>query len=252
MSTVSAALPRTASAPSHLDRLTRIARLHLVNKSVFIGIPWLIVGMAWAVTMIVMALILGAGGGPDVGQRYSWAVVSPQWYLIVVGIQAVTLTFPFSLGFGATRRDFWLGTSLLFVALSAVNGLAFAILLQLERATGGWFIGARMFDTLWYGTNGFWFDAFSTFSLQLFVLFTGAAIATIYMRWRAKGMLVWGVSLAVIVLAILGTLIYADGWAALGSWLVDLGVVGVFAVLLLPTLFSAALGYLVIRRATPR
>jgi hypothetical protein len=252
MTTVSAALPQLAATPTPRGRLTRIARLHLVNKSVFLGIPWLIVGMAWAVTMIVTALILGAGGEPDIGQRYSWAVVSPQWYLVVVGIQAVTLTFPFSLGFGATRRDFWLGTSLLFVALSAVNGLAFGILVQVENATGGWFIQAHMFDSLWYGSHGFWFDAFSTFSLQLFVLFTGAAIATIYMRWRAKGMLVWGAGLGVVALAFLGTLIYSDGWAALASWFTDLGVVGVFALLLLPTLWSAVLGYLVIRRATPR
>lgn len=250
MTTLTAAAPHN-TASARPGRLLRIARLHLANPSVFLGIPWLIVGMAWLISVII-TMLLTASGVEANGQRYSWAVVSPQWYLVIVGIQAVTYTFPFSLGFGATRRDFWLGTSLLFGALSLVNGFAYAILIQLEKATDGWFVGTHMFDALWYGIEGFWFDVFSTFSLQLFVFFVGAAVATIYMRWRSRGMLVWGVSLAVLILAGFGTITLTDSWLAVSDFFTAIGLVGVFALLLIPTVFSAVLGYLVIRRATPR
>lgn len=49
------------------------------------------------------------------GMRYSWAVVSPQWYLVVAGVQAIAFTFSFALGFSSTRRDYWLGLSVTFV-----------------------------------------------------------------------------------------------------------------------------------------
>jgi len=71
----------------------RIVRLHTVNPSIFFGVPWIILGGAWAVTMVI-ALILRSAGISDAedGFRYSWAVLSPQWYLIVVGVQALAYT----------------------------------------------------------------------------------------------------------------------------------------------------------------
>ena len=97
--------PITRTEPrSRLQEVSRIVRLHAVNPAIFFGVPWIILGAAWAVSMVVGIIITGAGGGgPDLteGMRYSWAVLSPQWYLVVVGVQAVGLTFSFALGFGA-------------------------------------------------------------------------------------------------------------------------------------------------------
>ena len=108
--------------------IMRIVRLHTVNPSIFFLVPAMILGGAWAVTMVI-ALILRGAGIPmeDTGFQYSWAVLSPQWYLIVVGVQAVSYTFPFALGFGATRRDYWIGTSIMFVLASVLFALAKAL-----------------------------------------------------------------------------------------------------------------------------
>ena len=110
---VAAPIART-EARSRVHEIWRIVRLHAINPSVFFGIPWIILGSAWAVMMIVGLIITGAGGPAEdmaKGMRYSWAVLSPQWYLVVVGVQAIGLTISFALGFGTTRRDIWLGTS---------------------------------------------------------------------------------------------------------------------------------------------
>ncbi len=144
--------------------------------------------------MIVIGIIAG-GAGADTekmgeGMRYSWAVLSPQWYLVVVGVQAIGLTLSFALGFGATRRDFWLGTSLMFGIVSVLNAVAIATLVQLEKATDGWWLNVAMFDALWYGQNGWLVDFYTTLALQLFVLFIGASVTTVYLRWRMRGMLI--------------------------------------------------------------
>ena len=97
---------------SRFQEIWRIVRLHAVTPSVFFGIPWIILGGAWLVMLVIGIIVTGAGADPvemREGMRYSWAVLSPQWYLVAVGVQAIGMTLSFALGFGATRRDFWLG-----------------------------------------------------------------------------------------------------------------------------------------------
>lgn len=233
----------------------RIVRLHAVNPSIFFGIPWVILAFAWAVTMVVAVILRSSGVDPEnmaEGFRYSWAVLAPQWYLIVVGVQALSFTFPFALGFGATRRDFWLGTSAMFVLVSCEMAIAIATLVKIEIVTGGWGIGAGMFDALWYGQHGWLTDFYTTFCLQLLVLFIGASITTTYMRWRVRGMLVLTVVAAVVALAVVATLSLTGSWLALFTWLSGIGIAGVFTLVLGLAGLCAVAGYLVLRRATTR
>lgn len=245
----------TAAASMNSNPVWRTVRLHAVNPSVFFGVPWLILGGAWALSMVIGLILHGAGvvpAGDIPGMRYSWAVLSPQWYLIVVGVQAIGLTFPFALGFGSTRRDFWLGTSLMFVLVSTEMAVAIATLVQLEKATNGWGLGVHMFDALWYGQSGWMQDFYATFVLQLFVLFVGATATTIYMRWRIAGMLVFAVGGVALVLALIAVLTFTQTWEPVAAWFAGIGVAGGLTVLLALTAVWAVIGYLVIRRATTR
>ena len=74
---------------SRFNEVWRVVRVHAVTPSVFFGIPWIILGGAWLV-MIVIGIIAGSAGADTEamgeGMRYSWAVLSPQWYLVVVGV----------------------------------------------------------------------------------------------------------------------------------------------------------------------
>ncbi|MCD2441204.1 hypothetical protein LQ757_02830 [Agromyces sp. SYSU K20354] len=242
--------PRT-----RFNEVWRVVRLHAVTPSVFFGIPWVILGGAWVVSMVVGIIITGASA--DVakmgeGMRYSWAVLSPQWYLVVVGVQAIGMTLSFALGFGATRRDFWLGTSLMFGIVSLLNAVAIATLVQLEKATGGWWIGISMFDALWYGQNGWLVDFYTTLALQLLVLFIGASITTVYLRWRMRGMMILMFGAIALVLAAVAIATFTESWPMIFEWLGGIGIVGVFTVVLGLAAFFAIGGYFVIRRATPR
>ncbi|WP_308797504.1 hypothetical protein [Agromyces silvae] len=255
MTAVATAPVATSTSRVRPNELWRIIRLHAVNPSVFFGIPWIILGVAWAVTMVIALIIRGAGGaGADMteGFGYSWAVLSPQWYLVVVGVQAVAYTFSFALGFGATRRDFWLGTALMFLFVSFEMAVAIATLVQIELATDGWGIGAAMFSSLWYGQEGWLVDFYTTFALQLLVLFIGASATTVYMRWRTRGMLIVALAAVVLVLGLIAIASFTDSWVGVFTWFGSIGVVGVFTIVLGLAAFFAVAGFLVIRRATPR
>jgi hypothetical protein len=242
-------------ARSRAHEILRIVRLHCVNPSVFFGVPWIILGAAWAVMMIVGLIITAANGPTDKmaeGMRYSWAVLSPQWYLVVVGVQAIGLTLSFALGFGATRRDFWVGTSVMFGIVSFLNAVAIATLVQIEKATDGWGIGIAMFDSLWYGQQGWLTDFYSTLALQLLVLFIGASVTTVYLRWRMRGMLIVALSAVALLLAFIAIATFSGSWPALMAWFGGIGIGGAFSIVLALALVCAVGGYLVIRRATPR
>ena len=142
------------------------------------------------------------------------------------------MTLSFALGFGATRRDFWLGTSLMFGFVSVLNAVAIATLVQLEKATNGWWLNIAMFDALWYGQNGWLVDFYTTLALQLFVLFIGASVTTVYLRWRMRGMLI--LAFGAIALALGGVAIatFTESWPAIFEWFGGIGIVGVFTVVL--------------------
>lgn len=240
---------------SRFHEVWRIVRLHAVTPSVFFGIPWIILGGAWLVTVIIGIIVAGAGAETEKmseGMRYSWAVLSPQWYLVVVGVQAIGMTLSFALGFGTTRRDFWLGTSLMFGIVSLLNAIAIATLVQIEQATGGWWLDISMFDALWYGQDGWVVDFYTTLALQLFVLFVGASVTTVYLRWRMRGMLILAFSAVALVLAVVAIATFTESWPAIFEWFAGIGVVGIFTAVLGLAALCAIGGYLVIRRATPR
>ncbi|MFE5670694.1 hypothetical protein ACFQ58_03695 [Agromyces sp. NPDC056523] len=255
MTAVVTALPIDQASRFRPHEIWRIIRLHAVNPSILFGVPWIILGGAWAISVLI-ALIMTSAGVPPAeiteGMRYSWAVISPQWYLIAVGVQAVAFTFSFALGFGATRRDYWLGTSAMFLFVSLEMAVAIATLVQVEQLTNGWWVNAAMFDALWYGQEGWLVDFFTTFAMQLLVLFIGAGITTIYMRWRMRGMLTLVFGAVAVILVAIAALTFTESWPALAEWLMSIGLVGVFTIVLVKALAWAVAGFLVIRRATPR
>jgi hypothetical protein len=256
--TLESSWPMVAPERSAVTRIWNVVRLHLVDRRTYIGIPWLIVAAAWVISVII-SNIIGYATGEGLGgaeatesQRFSWAVLAPQWYLIVVAVQSIAFSFPFALGYSATRRDFYLGTSLLFVLISAFNAVAFTLLTQIEKATNGWGMGTYMFNALWFGREAWYVDLLAFFSLQLLVLFVGASVATIYMRWRMPGMLVFWISLALTLVGSVALITYTNSWPAVTSWLTAQGIAGIFLWLLVPTALAGLGGFLALRRATPK
>ena len=79
-------------------RILNIARLHTANTRTYLGIPWIITGVAFGfsavIALIVRAVVpVGELEVALASLQYSWALMSPLWYLVIVGVMAVATTF---------------------------------------------------------------------------------------------------------------------------------------------------------------
>ncbi|WP_291040373.1 hypothetical protein [Herbiconiux sp.] len=242
------------------SRVIPVVRLHFVNRFSMLVLPWIILGFIFLVNLaiwwIVMSAVSPDADRADVQEGLQWSGASFYIfvYMMVLGVQAIALTFPFALGFSATRRDFWLGTSLTFVLLSAIYAAGMTVLALIEVATGGWGLGGRMFTALYFGGDATpWFARFFLFfATFLFFFFVGALAAVIYQRWRVNGMLIFFGALTVALVGGVALITFSESWPAVGAWFVETGASGVVAWSLVPTGLAALVGYAILRRTTPK
>jgi hypothetical protein len=240
-------------------RIGRIVRLNLANPRTTIVLPALIEAGIFVLTFLVWLLVSANLDGADAadaaeGTQYSGAGSWIFFYMLIVAVQAMNLTFPLALGFGSTRRDFYLGSVLTFVLLSAGWAIALTLLSWLETITSGWGIGMRMFTAIYFGggENVVWQRLVIFFCVMLFFFLIGTAFAAVYVRWKATGLVI---SFLLVGLALVGAIAlftYTQTWDAVGTFFMDAQAIGVALWLLVPAALAGGIGYLVMRRATPR
>ena len=166
-----------------------VARYHLVDGISLTILPWAILAFDFGITMAVTDAV----GPVKHPQAQSGAVFAIYVAFLVMGALSVFRSLPFGLAVGASRRAYYAGTTLLAVALAAVDGLALALLQVIERATNGWGVTLHFFR-LPYLLNGPWYLTWLTSfvllafgAAQIIVLVSGAAIATAAHAWPAVG-----------------------------------------------------------------
>lgn len=253
MTTTTTALAQPASP---LKRITRVAKLHFANPWTTLGLPWIILGVIFVGSLTIWWLIYsalspeqreGALEGTEFGGSSFFIFI----YMMVVAIQAISITFPFALGYGVTRRDYYLGSALAFVALAVIYTTGLTVLGAIEKATNGWGMGGTMFAPIYFGESAPE-RIFVTFVLFLFFLFFGSAIAAVWVRWKATGVTMFFIIVGALLVGLIALTTFTDSWAAVGSTLVDLGVLGGVAWSLVLTAISGVAGFVLLRRATPR
>ena len=241
---------------SALGRILNVVRLHLTNPWTTIILPWLIMLAILLGNLAIWALILSNVSPEDradvaEGLGYSGSSTYIFVYMMVVAVQAIAVTFPFALGYGVTRRDYYLGTALTFFGLSVMFSVGLTILAALEELTNGWFLGGRMFATFYYGDD--WMQRlFIFFTAFLFFFAVGMAAASIWVRWKANGLIGFFVGLGIIVLGGAALLTLTETWVAFGTFFANAGFVGSFAWSLVVSAIAAIGGFFVLRRATPK
>lgn len=240
-----------------MTRIWNVVRLHLVNRMTYLWLPWVILGSAFAISLAIWAMLRSIGvtngvDGTSDTPQISGALLSIMIYLLVAAVMAINLTFPFALGFSVTRREFYLGTALTFVLISAANAVPLTILAAIEQATNGWGLRGFLFTAPWGGGGNLVEHWFVFFALQLFFCSVGAAIATIYLRWRVNGMVIFWIAGGVLLVGAFAIVVYTNSWAALGAWLVATGTTGGAAWSLIITALAGVAAFAMLRRATPK
>jgi hypothetical protein len=165
-------------------------------------LPWIVLGIVFpanpanpanlanlAIRLIVFWSTRGTAGCGEVtaGIRFSGSSFCIFIYTLIVAIQVINVTFPFALGDGATRRGCFLGIALNFAVLSLIYSTALPVLSIIEELTNGWGLGGRMFTAVYFGHT--WpVRFFINFVGLLFFFFMGALFASVYVRWKAYGL----------------------------------------------------------------
>ncbi len=248
------AAPKVRTDP--LGRIFHAARLHAANPWGTLILPWIIMLAIFGMTYAIWSLIAMANGGvenlePDAfgyNGGGSWAL----FYMMVVAIQAMNQTFKFALGISLTRREYYLGTAAYFVVLSVLYSAGWTLGAVIERATDGWGFNGAFFIPIFVQGTSLWHVAFGWFALYLFFMFLGAAVATVYVRWGSNGMITFFGLLAVLLLAAIWAIVEFSWANAIGHWFTTTPIMEIFAWTLAPTAVFAVVGFLLLRRATPR
>lgn len=231
-----------------MSRTVSVVRMQLINKQTYIWVPLLVLGGAFLLTLAVYAMLQNAG---VTGPKYGGGAQAPLWYFCVVGVQALTLTFPFSQAMSVTRREFYVGT-LLTAALAALSlGVVFIIGGLIENATGGWGMNGYFFYLPWIWEGGPAAAGLFYFTVAMFVFVAGFWAATIYKRYGSvvlTTVLVGIGALLVLAMFLIGRL---DAWGQVFTWFATQGAVGLSLWGLLLAAVLAGIAFLTLRRAVP-
>lgn len=237
-------------------RLLAVMKLHVANPWTTLITPWIIFAAIFAATVAIWWAVIAAAGGKDQIEADafsgngggSWVF----FFVTVAAIQTMSLTFPFALGMGITRRDYYLGTALYFTGLSLFYALGMALLAGVERATDGWGVDGRFFAPLPVdGTPGWQLFPLYTAILLAFFVF-GAVAGAAWVRWKVLGVYLFVSVVVVVIVAAIWGITALDAWTEVGDYVTGHTALTHGMISLPFTVAGAALGYLVIRRAAPR
>ena len=169
--------------------------------------------------------------------------------MFIMGIITLNETFLFALGFGVRRTDYFLGTTVMAVAVSAITAVLLLLLSLLESVTGGWGLELHYLH-LPYLNDGSLIEQLCIYFIVLANLyFLGFVIGSIYRRFGTAGTLLFLliVFLLMSVFSVVWT--YLRWWGALLHWFSQYTAFEL-ALLLLPlTAFYLLASYLLLRRA---
>jgi len=108
-----------------MNRIIGVMKTQLQDRFGWIFLPWIIMLSSFTVN-----LIIGSTMGDE--SFYTGGLASIYVYMLVLGIMSVVQTFPFLIGFGVRRKDYFWGTSLSICAVSFVSAFALWLLGYVE------------------------------------------------------------------------------------------------------------------------
>jgi hypothetical protein len=101
--------------------------------------------------------------------------------------------------------------------------------------------------------EGDWYQRlFLFFVTFLFFFFVGQGVASLYVRWKANGLLIFFGLTAVLLVGSVALITRTNSWGTVVDWFAATGPYGLAALSLIPAAIAALGGYAVLRHATPK
>jgi hypothetical protein len=232
-----------------MRRVLDVARVLTVNWFMVIGLPLVVLALAFALNLAIFAVI--GDEAPEEGW-ISGAVMSVYITMGIAHVQTITQVFPFALGLSVTRRAFYAATALVVVAQSLVYGLVLVADVRLEAATDDGGLGVRFFG-LPFLVQGNVVAQWLVYAVPLLaVTAIGVFMGVVFERWGQPGVYVVGLGTAVLATAFVLVVTWQRWWPAVGSFFASQSSLALFAGYpLVIALVLGGAGWLALRRATP-
>ena len=225
-----------------MNYISKVMRLQLVNRWTFIGVPLMVLGGSLLI-VILLGLVIP-------GTFVTGAAQAPLWYFIVVGVQALSLTFPFSQAMSVTRRDYFLGTLATFILFSLAFGVVFLLLALIEQATSGWGVDTLIFAIPWLLNAGWSAMILSVAAVALVMFLIGLWMATIYKRWGTVVIVAISLGLGLVLVGVIALITYLQWWPEVLTWVVGQTPMSVAGWLLILIVALSAGSFLTLRKVT--
>lgn len=228
-----------------MSRTLNVVRMQFVNRQTYIWVPLLVLGGAFVLSVLVFAMI------PYDGVKVGGGTQAPLWYFLWVGVQSLTMTFPFAQAMSVTRREFYTGTLLAAALTSAMLSVIFVIGGLIEQATRGWGVNGYFFylDGIWAGGPLAAFFVFFVVAMLFFIV--GFWAATIFKRFGTLWLTVVLVGIGVLFVGALWLVGRLEAWGPVFEWFTIQGALGLALWGVLVGVVLAGLSFLTLRRATP-
>jgi hypothetical protein len=228
-----------------MNRTLNVIRMQLVNRQTFVWVPLIVLGGSLVLSLLLYAII------PGDGPKYGGGAQSPLWYLLVVGVQALTMTFPFSQAMSVTRREFALGTLLTAGLASLFLTVVFMLGGLIEQATGGWGMNGYYFYLPWIWEAGVFGAGFFYAVMAMLLFIVGFLAATIYKRFGGVVLTVVLVAIGLVLVGLMWLTGQLDAWGWLFTSIATAGSVGISAWAAVLAAVLGAIAFVAIRRAVP-
>lgn len=230
-----------------MNRISGVIRTHFTDRFGWFFLPWIIIMSSFFINLIVSGTI-----GEEI---YTGGLVSIHIYMLVLGIVNVVQTFPFIIGFGVRRKDYFAGTIASIAIISIAYGIVLWALGYIENdITGGW--GTKLhFFHLPYISEGsavgqIWFQA----SLMFHLFFLGFMISCIYRRFGRAGTYTFFISLFLLLTITAFLISFYEMWKDILDWFkyISISATELASILFLISLIYLLFSHLLLRRATLR
>ncbi|WP_127532302.1 hypothetical protein [Paenibacillus kobensis] len=230
-----------------MNRISAVIRMQLRKKLLVFAMPWLILGSSFVVNL----LIAMTSPMPDGEGFYTGGIASIFVYLLIQGIITPIQTFPFTLGLGIHRSDYYWGTALATTYILFLFSLGLFLLSIIEGTwTDHWGVDLHFFDLPYWSDGSLLNRWWNPFALLLNQFWLGFMISSFFKRFGKTGMLI--ATIASIVIGTLGLYIvsYQNWWPSIGEWFSNRTMAEITLWTLPVTFVFAALSKLFVRRTT--
>ena len=167
-----------------MNTLVNVGRYHLVDRLTWLALPWGIMAFSFLVNIGIALSVPASPHG-----IYTGGLVSLYVFLLICGALSMTRSLPFGLMMGISRRTYYLGTTLLVLALGVVYGLG------ADAAAGSWSaprtggVSRLHFFRVPWIMDGPWYQTWLTSFVLLVVFFLyGMWYGLVFRRWSVPGL----------------------------------------------------------------